>query len=412
VIYRLRKNNFSFKTILLFGGAFPLVFSLFVLSATAGMHSAIEKSGSDLVMAIALFFSAIKLIKSHGRRVFNGISSPFIIIFFIFSVCLNFAYLDNDFAINSIIKFFYMCLVAQLASDIRFKPSIMISADIVFGLTILIVFLSSLGIVSSLTFETVDRVKFTGGFNNPNTGPFLIFSSFLVYVFFQNLRRSLFAVISIFYGYFYMNISSNTVIISATTVLLMWLLMVSFNKYIFSFLVKLLIISLFSFGLICYMLPFAYPEILINQVDGPIDIITSFRIWILAYDFVVPVDSWLGFRLNPVDSTYVEIIYFAGPVFLCLLVSKLFKLTMMKFGKSQFGVYLFLIGLSLYGLMETSLYTLTTTSLLVVAFTTQALQKLTCAFEPMDGVQPNVAGTVGMSAPASWAKAREQAKQG
>lgn len=354
--------------VLRFGGAFPLVFAVFIFCQTSLLDTLIGKSGAALLLTATLAISLTGILLAHGVRVINGGNLPVLLCIAASCTAGALIFYDFDFAISSIAKLIYLSVVAQLCLHPRFGNALIASADLGFALVVCIFTLSIAGVIPTFSIETAETVKFSGGFNNPNVGPFFLYSSFLVFVAFGMWRRALLAVLVLLFCYFQLDISSTTRTFAAAMVLLGWLIMTILPARLFSVVHSLALTTLMVVGSIIYLSPFIAPVMLDDYVGGVLDFALSQRIWILANDFTTHSNTLVGFTLNPLDSTYSELIYIAGPFFFLITVYRLIRIFFHSGSSTLLSLQLFLLGFLVAGLVESSLFTLTPLSLFFMVF--------------------------------------------
>jgi hypothetical protein len=376
------RNKLISINYLTYGGAFPLVFAIFALCQTILLGSIIGKPGVVFLMGLVMLLSLIVIFLFHQKFFFNAFrSSKFWIAALSISVC-GALYLEINLAINNFIKLFYIAILAHLASARGFNRALIVGSDLVFGIVVIVFVLALNGVIPSEVFETVDRIKYTGGFNNPNTGPFFLVSSFLIYVAFGLWRRASLVCFVLIFIYFKFDISSTTLTASSVMVLMFWGFMRLMGGRFLSLSLAFLLITLLSLGGGVYLSPFLAPGILNDHVGGLIDLALSYRLWILSNDFILSNNSFVGFVLQPIDSAYVEIIYFAGPPFFVLVLLRLIGVISFKKSVDVLGIQLFLLGFLVAGFAETLLFTLTPISLFFVNFLFKGISKCDVTLKP------------------------------
>lgn len=370
----------GWANLLTFGGAFPIVFAVFVICQTSLLKALVGQLGAVHLLSFALTFSLVALSISHSTSVVKAVFTPVILGIVLSSLICGVLYLEFENAVSSLIKLVYLLIIAQVSSHPLFSRALIVSADLVFLIVLAIFVFAVWGVIPSDTFETVERVKFTGGFNNPNNGPFFLHSSFLIYVAFGLWRRVILVVVVIFFSHFYLDISSNTAMLSSALIVLVWSCMKFLKLRLFSAVLSLVLVLLLIFGAVVYLLPFLTPAVLDDYVGGVLDFTLSHRIWILANEFVKSGNSLAGFVLTPIDSTYSEIIYFAGPLFFLLALVRLFSVLSFAASTNLLGIQLFLLGFLVSGLVESSLFTVTPISLFFMIFVSRGVNA--CLMRP------------------------------
>ncbi len=354
--------------ILTFGGAFPIVFAFYVICQTTYFNFLIGKHHTNYLLSFTLLFSLLGVFILYTQKISRVIRSPIILVVISSALLSIIFYHDLQFYLSSLSKFIYLIILAQLYGHPLFDRALMFSADLVLSIVITILILAVGGVIPAEIFVADERVKFTGGFHNPNVAPFFLFSSLLIYLVFGLWRRAFFVVVIIYFAFFYLEISSATRLLGASFVMIAWACMRLLNSRIFYRVLSIVLFLLPIFGAFIYLLPFLGHDFLDKYVGGELDKVLSYRIWILANDFIEPTNGLLGFKLVTIDSTYSEIIYFAGPLFFILLLIRLLSLMRSGSGLRLQGVQLFLLGFFTTGLVESSLFTLTPMSLCFMIF--------------------------------------------
>lgn len=259
----------------------------------------------------------------------------------------------------------FLCL-AILRSQEDIRMAVIGMADTAIAATSIIALLGYLGVIPSTTWTWFERSRDALGFWNPNVALGFIFPSAIAYTCYSRRRRLTAALaIAILIGI--AGALSRTFFAAIT---LLWLGVMSGS---FGFTRRLADYAYFAvacismlFGTVSYMTALFAQEFLQGLVLSPIDLILSFRISLLADYFMVKGEGPLGFVLLRQDSLYFELLFIFGLPFCFLYVREFLRRFGHRDDLAQRNVFLALSVVSIAGLAESMLLTITVGSMLLL----------------------------------------------
>lgn len=259
------------------------------------------------------------------------------IVFLVFAILSSFMFLTPEEAFINLLKLFNLFSLCFYVFNFLCKDDIIHLADIVLILIFITLVLTWLGFIANLDFNII---KSSGGFWNPNVGPFFLWGSFLAYVLYSKQFRTLLCF-SLLAFMVLMKVYSLTYFGVMACCYVGVLINFFFRDNNF---MKILYISLIGLtltvGISFFICSFFYPDVLNYLL--PFDEFFSLRVSNAAYYFSKSGDSLSGTVLLQLDSIYSEIIFFIGIPILPILFFRRF-LTIYKFGNLQLVVFLSLL---------------------------------------------------------------------
>lgn len=340
---------------------------LYVFSQTALL---LELKDLVTAAALLLFLLAVtgELTANRQARVFLQrpsflLSGSLVIIFAAMVV-------DSD-NLAVIPKLIILLLATPLFMSAEGLKTIESYADGALLSVMLIAVLAISQLIPSAQFSAHDLwVKESGGFSNPNNGPYFIYISSLIYFINARLKKAFLSIASLML-LFSFDIFSRTYF--AVTILLFaaTLCDVRFSrhlKYAHLFIGLIALIVMLA-GIYFYLGVVLFPRNLQNLQGSPLDLITSLRISVALEDAAYSSNSIIGISVTRLDSLYVEMIYTCGPAFLLVFfwrfVRNLFQFKPNSIGaRAQIAVSATLIA----GLFEIQILNITPAGSLILLY--------------------------------------------
>ena len=317
----------------------------------------------DLITALALsfFLLGVVLPLSVNARARNFLIKPsFQISSF---VVLLFATLSVDFDNLVVI---YKIVILLLATTLFLSPRGLATveryADGALLSVIFIAILAKLQVIPSEQYSAHELwQKESGGFSNPNNGPYFVYVCMLIYFIRVNLKKASIAM-GLLIFLFYSDVFSRTYLVLTTLLFVATICNVKFPRLLRPLhgLVGLIALIAMLAGLFFYIGIFMYPDILQRFQGTPLDLITSYRISIALEGGVYNSDSILGVSFTRLDSLYVELIYSCGPLFLLFFfVQFLRNLFASHPNSTEMRIHIGISAVLIAGLFEIQLFNIT-----------------------------------------------------
>lgn len=317
----------------------------------------------DLITALALSFFLLGVVSplSVDSRAQSFLIEPsFLISSFL---VLLFATLSVDLEnLAVIIKVVILLLATTLFLSPRGLAAVERYADGALLSVIFITLLSNLQVIPSVQYSAHESwQKESGGFSNPNNGPYFIYVCMLIYFISAELKKAVIAM-GLMIFLFYSNVFSRTYFVITTLLFAATICNVKFPRLLrpLHMLVGLIALVAMLAGLYFYIGIFLYPDILQNFQDTPLDFITSYRITIALGGGVYSSDSILGVSFTRLDSLYVELVYSCGPLF-SLFFFGLFLRNLFVFhpNSTETRIHMGISAVLIAGLFEIQLFNIT-----------------------------------------------------
>lgn len=238
-------------------------------------------------------------------------------------------------------KFLYISHFVFIFLKYKDSRLLIFIADIVFILTLLVVALSKFEVLDSLSVGYDLWVKDFGGFNNPNTAPYFIFSSLLTYFVLGKFNRYYLTLVTMLSLFLFFNIYSRT-FFYGVVLLFAFQLLSSNHRFSIFFLrysagVYLLIVTVAVFFL---LLSLFTPQHLDFLMNSSINYLLSNRIdQILSGVHMVDNGTISGINFIALDNIYYELLFVFGPFVLwsyCVNFLRLWRKAMCDRNKKSF----------------------------------------------------------------------------
>jgi len=188
-------------------------------------------------------------------------------------------------------------------------------ADVILILVLFVITLAQLGIMESLDTSNNLWTKNFGGFNNPNTAPYFLFSILATYFIFGSLKRYYLALAITLILFLFFNIYSRTFFYGSVLLTILQLLFL--NRYFLTLFSKysrniylFISISAVSFLILVLFIP-QYLEFLMNS---SINNLLSNRLdQILSGLYIADSNTMSNINFIAFDNIYYELLFIFGP---------------------------------------------------------------------------------------------------
>lgn len=317
----------------------------------------------DLITALALSFFLLGVVSplSVNARARSFLIEPsFLISSF---VILLFAALSVDLEnLPVILKIVILLLATTLFLNPRGLATVERYADGALLSVIIIAILAKLQVIPTEQYSAHELwQKESGGFSNPNNGPYFVYVCMLIYFIKAKLKKA-YITMGLLIFLYHSDVFSRTYLVLTILLFVATLCNVKFPRLLRSLHMMVGLIALVAMlaGLYFYIGIFMYPDILQRFQGTPLDLITSYRITVALSEPVYSSDSILGFSFTRLDSLYVELIYSCGPVFLFLFFT-LFVRNLFVFhpNSTETRIHLGVSAVLIAGLFEIQLFNIT-----------------------------------------------------
>jgi hypothetical protein len=289
-------------------------------------------------------------------------SKKFIVIFssaLIFTLAFNDVYLFK----MDMIKLIVLFISSVLVMSERGKETLVSYVDGALAATLGVVLAAHFGLIETrLSIVNGLWEKSYGGFSNPNNGPYFIYVATVIYYLYGGARKFYLSIIALVV-ILYFGIFSRTYLIACLILLFSNLVMLTNNKKIkFSYLKLLISIGSISmlFGVIFYLGIIIYPEMFIEYRGSALDLILSSRITVGLDEPLYISDSLSGVSFARLDSMYVEIIYYCGPICAFCYFIKFFSFKLKDLGEDgHYRSVIIYSLLAILGIFESQFFNIT-----------------------------------------------------
>jgi len=289
-----------------------LFFIIYLLKQTLFLGGAQEEL--NITLFVIGFLSVITNLIIFGRKEDFIYVRKYTLLVFLTVVVMLFLYEDFKSSTEFLFKFLYMSHFVYIFKKHNNANMFIYMADLVFVCTLLIIGLST-GYIENQTAEYAMWEKNFGGFNNPNTSSFFLFSVLATYFIFGLKNRYYLALLVTLILYIFFDIYSRT-FFYGSILLVLYQLAIS-RKYFLSLFLNhagkfFLFISASSFLVLVIVAVFY--ENLEFLKDSNINSILSNRVDLLLNGLYVRSDTISGINFIAFDNIYYELLFIYGPV--------------------------------------------------------------------------------------------------
>jgi hypothetical protein len=218
-------------------------------------------------------------------------------------------------ATEFLFKFVYIMHLIYIFIKYKNSKMFIFMADVILILVLFVITLAQLGIMESSEASYNLWEKDFGGFNNPNTVPYFLFSILATYFIFGSLKRYHLALAITLILFLFFNIYSRTFFYGSVLLTILQLLFL--NRYFLTLFSKysrniylFISISVVSFLILVLFIP-QYLEFLMNS---SINNLLSNRLdLILSGLYVVDSNTMSNINFIAFDNIYYELLFIFGP---------------------------------------------------------------------------------------------------
>ena len=199
------------------------------------------------------------------------------------------------------------------------QRSLVAAGDAVLLAVILAGALALAGAIATVVGFSSAGVKNSLGLANPNTPMYFAFSSTMLFFVLGRMRRfyASLALLAVLVG---LGAYSRTYLVAAALLLLADLARRShLLRTVARPLLLLAALLVYLLGIGVALVAALAPEMLRDQLEGPLDVFLSYRLSVMVDAPPFEADSLTGISFAPLDSMYYELVFVLGPILMALI---------------------------------------------------------------------------------------------
>jgi hypothetical protein len=320
---------------------FLITLSMIFFSTSIYINNNMFKNIVRIMLLIPVLFTFV----IYNRSV---MISKNILKYLIISIFQLFAFIFPSKILFNLLLIFLLVIVVNL---IGIKESLkIILLAMLFGLMIILIFVKTNILPNYLYIDQLGRYRYNMGFANPNYFSLCLYCISVIFFLIKNKYKILISSIPITLILFISN--SRTPLIAYVVLILVYLFTYLFNKYSFKFGKTIIIFTILSIFIIGILMPI-FSKSFIN-IYPKLDSFFSNRLilWTNFVESSTIYNLFFGGANIKVDSSYLNILYGYGIIFVIIFIINTIKITINLYNMRKYDYLALLTSLLTYGITE------------------------------------------------------------